>query len=533
MIHRLTAIAVFALLAPSARADEAAVNFEGDVKPILRKQCLSCHNAERPRGDLDLSSFSAVMAGGTSGKAVVSGKADNSPLYTMTAHLEDPKMPPNKPKIPQRELDTLRKWIDSGLIEKPGGMTATTTVVKPAVVDGITAAASLARPTAITALAVSPTTPLLVVPGKKQVLVYELPAGKLLGALAFPEGEVHTLRFSRDGKVLIAGGGIAGQSGIVVGFEVATWKRLFAVGEETDAVLAADISTDKTRVVFGGPSRVVKVLSVPDGKVIHTLRKPTDWVMSVGFSPDGLLVAAGDRFGGLFVWDAKSGKEFYTLRGHTKAVTGLAWRADSDALASSSEDGTVRVWNLHTGAETAKWDAHAEGTSDIAFHPTGILATAGRDGRVRVWDQAGKSLGALGPAADAVLKVQFSPDAKTLLTGDWVGDVKAWKVDGGTAVKFPMPVDAKPATVALIPVPTPTYTAATILKPVAIAISDVARKRGTLKAIEEATEKLRDEAARDPKNAALAKAYLQLCEVSLAMKAELLAAETLNSEVNK
>ena len=40
-----------------------------------------------------------------------------------------------------------------------------------------------------------------------------------------------------------------------------------------------------------------------------------------------------------------------------------------------------------------------------------------------------------------------------------------------------------------------------------------------------AAEKLKDEAARDPANAALAKAYLQLCEAALAMKAEVLAAE--------
>ena len=49
------------------------------------------------------------MAGGVSGKAAVAGKPDDSPLYTLAAHLDDPKMPPNKPKIPQRELDTIRK----------------------------------------------------------------------------------------------------------------------------------------------------------------------------------------------------------------------------------------------------------------------------------------------------------------------------------------------------------------------------------------------------------------------------------------
>ncbi|HJZ56718.1 MAG TPA: WD40 repeat domain-containing protein, partial [Gemmataceae bacterium] len=398
--------------------------------------------------------------------------------------------------------------------------------------DGLTTPAALARPTPVTALAVSPAAPLVAVAGIKQVLVYELPAGKLLGAVSFPEGEVHALRFSRDGTVLVAAGGVGGQSGAVVGFEVGSWKRLFALGDEADAVLAADISTDKTRVVFGGPGRVVKVFSVPEGKQLHVLRKPTDWVLSVGFSPEGLLVAAGDRFGGLFVWEVKSGKEFLTLRGHTKAVTGIAWRADSDVVATCSEDHTVRVWDMHTGTETAKWEAHADGVRDVAFHPSGVLTTAGRDGRAKLWDEKGKAVADLGPAADAVLKVAFTPDANAVVAGDWSGEVRVWPVAGGPAAKLALPVESKPGPVALVPVAAPA--AVPVSAPMApsrpaaastVTQADLSRKRAALKAVEDAAEKLKEEAARNPKNPALAKAYLQLCDAALAMKAEVLEAE--------
>ncbi len=503
------------------------------MKPILAKRCAKCHSAERPRGELDLSSYPGLAAGGVSGKAVVAGKSDASPLYTMAAHLEDPKMPPNSPKIPQTELDTIRKWIDGGLTEKAAVPAAPTVAPAAKNLDGLGAAAALARPTPVTALGVSPVAPLVAVPGKKQVLVYELPSGKLLGALAFPEGEVHALRFSGDGKTLLVAGGVGGQAGAVVGYEVGTWKRQFALTDETDAVLATDISADKTRVVFGGPARLVKVASIPDGKVIHTFRKPTDWVLSVGFSPEGLLVAAGDRFGGLFVWETKSGKEFHTLRGHTKAVTGLAWQADSDALASCGEDGTVRVWDMHTGTELAVRTAHADGATDIAYHPSGALATGGCDGRVRVWDQKGKLTIDLGPASDAVLKVAFPADAKAVVSGNWAGAVRAWPVAGGPGTKLALPIDAKPVAGGAIPVPTPNLPVAAarpVTPPTGPTTStalraELDRKRAALKAVEDAAEKLKEEAARNPKNAALAKAYLQLCEAALAMKAEVIEAE--------
>ena len=50
----------------------------------------------------------------------VAGKPEDSPIYTLPAHLEDPKMPPNAPKIPQREIDVLRRWVEGGLIERAG-----------------------------------------------------------------------------------------------------------------------------------------------------------------------------------------------------------------------------------------------------------------------------------------------------------------------------------------------------------------------------------------------------------------------------
>jgi len=275
------------------------------------------------------------------------------------------------------------------------------------------------------------------------------------------------------------------------------------------------------------------VVSVPDGKPVHTFRKPTDRTQSVGFSPEGLLVAAGDRFGGLYVWEAKSGKEFLTLRGHTKAVTGIAWRADSDALATCSDDRTVRVWNMHTGTELTKWDAHDEGVTDIAFHPSGEIATAGRDGRVKVWDEKGKRTAELGPADDAVLKVAFTADAKAVVSADWAGAVRTWPVAGGAGAKLALPLDAKPLALAAIPVPTPNLPVAAVrpatpvVPPVALTTlqAELARKRAALKAVEDAAEKLKDEAARNPKNAALAKAYLQLCEAALAVKAEVIEAE--------
>ncbi len=307
------------------------------VQPVFKKHCVTCHNQDRARGDLDLSSVAGIKAGAASGAAVVSGKAEESLIYALPAHLDTPRMPPNKPKIPQRELDLIRNWIDGGLLERGATVKAAPSTAKKSTdpTDALRAAPGgsgassaigvvpidpLRRATPITALAVSPAAPLLAVSGRNQVVLFNLTDNSPLKAFAFPEGDVFALRFSRDGEVLVAGGGVGGLSGKAVGFEASTGKRLFELGDESDVVLALDISADRSLVALGGPGRSVKVFRTAGGELVATLRKHTDWIFSLAFSPEGLrLPASGDRFGGLQVWEARSGREFLTLRGHVGA----------------------------------------------------------------------------------------------------------------------------------------------------------------------------------------------------------------------
>lgn len=532
---------------------KSPATFENDVRPILRKHCVACHNEERPRGDLDLTSFQGVMNGGVSGKAVVSGKPEASLLYALVAHLDDPKMPPNKPKIPQREIDTLARWIEGGLMEKPniGPMKAVAQALPSSEAGvgepgGLTRPIPLPKPTPITALATSPTAPLAAVPGLKQALLLNLTELKPEGALPFPEGEIHTLSFSPDGRWLFVAGGVGGQSGAVAGFEVGSWNRRFTWDGETDTILTLDIAPDQSAVAVGGPSRVVRVIALPDGKVLHTHRKNTDWVTAVAFSPDGLLLAAGDRFGGLYVWEAKSGKEFWNLRGHTRAITSLAWQGSSDRLISSSEDGTIRIWDMHTGHETEHWTAHESGVTSLARINSNDIVTAGRDHRLRLWSAKGELRTEIGQTADVITRLARTHDGNKVISGDWTGRLFVWPLAGGPSSEIPLPIAESNNTTAVIPVPVPRYPSATMASiaepkpgnvtsvpagasgaksPSIVTQADLDRKRATLKAVEEAIERVKEEAARNPGNPALAEAYLKLCEVALVLKTDLLSSE--------
>ncbi len=236
----------------------------------------------------------------------------------------------------------------------------------------------MARPPMARSLATSPWAPLVAVTSQRQVLLYNTTTLDLVGVLPFPEGQPNVVRFSRDGRLLLAGGGRPAASGKVVVWDVTTGERVFEVGKEFDAVLAADISPDHKRIALGGPQRLVRVYSTETGELQYEITKHTDWVLAIEFSPDGVLLATADRNGGLCVWEAETGHEYLTLNGHTAAVNAVSWRSDSNVLASASEDATLRLWEMENGKPVKNWNAKSPLLS-MDFTRDGRLVTGGRD----------------------------------------------------------------------------------------------------------------------------------------------------------
>ena len=191
-------------------------------------------------------------------------------------------------------------------------------------------------------------------------------------------------------------------------WDVKKGTRVFEVGKEYDAVLAADISPDHSQVVLGGPGKVVRIYNTADGSLAQELRKHTEWITAAEFSPDGVLLATGDRNNGLIVWEANTGREFFDLRGHQAAITDVSWRLDSNVVASTSEDGTVKLWEMENGGNIKSFGAHGGGSASVRFAKDGRLLTTGRDRVVRLWDQNGGKQREFEPFGDLALEAVFT-----------------------------------------------------------------------------------------------------------------------------
>ncbi|MEM9645730.1 MAG: hypothetical protein AAF989_12140, partial [Planctomycetota bacterium] len=359
-------------------------------------------------------------------------------------HEDTPVMPPNQDRIPDEQLGLIQQWIEGGILENSGSKARAKKKKNLAFVslskgkpDGPAAMPETAplktvvvteRPATTTAIACSPWAPLVAIAGQRQVVLYHLDSGDLLGVLPFEEGVAQSLRFSRDGSFLIVGGGEHAVRGLVAIFDVRSGERVASIGDELDVVLDGDATSTLGRVALGGPTKILRIFDAEEGAVLHDLKKHTDWILSVAFSPDDVLIASSDRSAGLVVWEVATGSIYLDLSGHKAAVNAVAWRDDSNVLASGSDDGTVKLWDMHSGKQIKSINVGGA-VHDVDFDHQGRLITSAKNKRVAIWDGSGKKIKEFKPMREPVLEAAVGHEGKRVVYGDWSGEILNVLVD--------------------------------------------------------------------------------------------------------
>ena len=62
-----------ALLAAAPLSAQRAPLFKDEILPILEKRCTKCHSPRQKMAGLDLTTFTGVMTGGSSGPVIAPG----------------------------------------------------------------------------------------------------------------------------------------------------------------------------------------------------------------------------------------------------------------------------------------------------------------------------------------------------------------------------------------------------------------------------------------------------------------------------
>ena len=135
------------------------------------------------------------------------------------------------------------------------------------------------------------------------------------------------------------------------------------------------------------------------------------------------------------------------LTGPADGVTAVAFSPDDTLLATAGRDGTVRLWNPATDRRVgAPLQTGQTGVTAVAFsHDDTLLATAGDDGTVLLWNPAtDRRVGAPlhASARYGAPAVAFSPDDTLLATAGLDGTVLLWNPATDRRVGAPLHVSA-------------------------------------------------------------------------------------------
>ena len=108
---------------PEFENNTALVNYDSIhvfnqvITPIFDSKCVKCHNINKSKGDLLLTSIDQIMKGGEYGKIIEVSNSDKSRLYNyLNLPLDDEHhMPPDGNAQPtENEIELIKLWIDNG-----------------------------------------------------------------------------------------------------------------------------------------------------------------------------------------------------------------------------------------------------------------------------------------------------------------------------------------------------------------------------------------------------------------------------------
>jgi hypothetical protein len=96
------------------------ITFEREIKPIIQKNCVGCHNSGNAMSGLDLGTVESVFQGGmVNGPAVVPRKSVDSPLVLYLKGEKQPRMPLGGAPLLPEQIALIAEWIDQFPEDEP------------------------------------------------------------------------------------------------------------------------------------------------------------------------------------------------------------------------------------------------------------------------------------------------------------------------------------------------------------------------------------------------------------------------------
>ncbi len=178
-----------------------------------------------------------------------------------------------------------------------------------------------------------------------------------------------------------------------------------------------------------------------NGALIRTIAGHKDWIYGLSFSPDDRQIASASEDHTIKIWRVKDGSLVRTLK-HDNFALDVSFSPDSRYLASVGNDEKLKIWDANNGKlfKEISITNNDHWVWKAIFSPDGRYLAANTTAGVEIFRTTDfkkiRILNDDGKKMTTLLKINFSPDSKTIAASDVDGFVRLWKVNDGNLVKY-------------------------------------------------------------------------------------------------
>jgi len=428
-------LVAFILLGPmclNLQAEE--VSFKSSIAPILIGNCLACHGSKKAEGGYRVDSYERFLAAGDSeADAITAGSPDDSEsLQRIISEDDCYRMPLEGDPLSEQQIGLITQWIKEGAkydADDPQAVLASI-VPAPTYPDP---PVTYPRSVPVTAVAFNPAGNQLVAGGYYELTIWNVEDGSLIRRIKNMAQRTFAIRFSNDGKTIIAGGGSPGQIGEARLFDAETGELQQVLGTTLDVVLDVQLNPNGEKLAVAGADGAVQIFNLADGKSVRTITSHSDWIMAVAWNADGTQIASASRDKTAKVFDVETGELLVTYGGHSQPVQGVAFHPDNKLVYSSGKDNKIHWWNKTDGKKSGELALGGEVFK--LQQSSAFIFAASADKSVRQLDAATqKEVRKYAGHGDWALSSAFHSDSKRVASGGFNGQIQIWNSEDGKSV---------------------------------------------------------------------------------------------------